>query len=105
MYLVIFINNIKYGFGTCLYGFAYFPLRFSSLFLGFVAHLQVNFVDSSDVVRHPAEDETAHAGRDADAHEQNLFVGIWAETLLNVFHLWTHEGTGERAIKHKHKEK
>lgn len=53
------------------------------------SHLQVHFLDSVHVVGHPAEDEAAHAGRDADAHEQDLFVGVGAKTLLHVLHLWT----------------
>lgn len=52
-------------------------------------HLQVDLVDSIDVVCHPSEDETAHARRDADAHEQNFFTGIWSKTLLHMLHLWT----------------
>lgn len=51
--------------------------------------LQVDFVDPVDIVRRPAEDETAHAGRDADAHEQNLFTGVLSKPLLHMLHLGT----------------
>lgn len=52
------------------------------------AHLQVDLVHSGDVVRHPAEDEAADAGRDANAQEQDFFVGLRTKTLLHMLHLW-----------------
>lgn len=60
-------------------------------------HLQVDFIDSTDIVCHPAEDETAHAGRDADTHEQNFFIGVFSKTLLHVLHLWTIKETDEHS--------
>lgn len=51
-------------------------------------HLQVDFVHSGNVVRHPAEDEATYARSDADTQEQNFFIGFWSKTLLHVLHLW-----------------
>lgn len=65
-----------------------------------VVHLQVDFVDAVNVVCHPAEDETAHARCDTDAHEQNLFAGVLSETLLDVLHLWTVNKTDKKKSKY-----
>lgn len=51
------------------------------------SHLQVDLLDAVHVVGHEAEDEAAQAGRDADAHQQQLLVGVGAKALLHVLHL------------------
>lgn len=51
------------------------------------SHLQVDLPDAVHVVGHEAEDEAAQAGRDADAHQQQLLVGVGAKSLLHVLHL------------------
>lgn len=56
-------------------------------------YLQIHLVDPWNVVGHPAKNETAHGGCEADAHEQNFLVGVRPEPLLHVFHLETEEET------------
>lgn len=55
--------------------------------LGQLSHLQVDLLDAVHVVSHEAEDEAAQTGCDADAHQQQLLVGVRAKALLHVLHL------------------
>lgn len=57
------------------------------------AHLQVDLLHSGDVIRRPAEDEAADARGDADAQQQNFFIGFWSKTLLHMLHLWRQKRT------------
>lgn len=62
-----------------------------------LSHLQVDLLHAVHVVSYKAEDEAAQAGSDADAHQQQLLVGVGAKALLHVLHLQTGQHRHESA--------
>lgn len=54
-------------------------------------YLQVNLLHAGHIVRDPPEEQPPDAGGDADAHEQHLFVVLFLEPLVHVFHLQPRE--------------